>query len=165
MILSATKENPADIKSYIESLELPENFEKYKSYAFVLPDKYMQVCPMIVIKREELFGPHVSLRAFPQGHARHAKFVHRTEDELVISIGEKNEFFGHPDHRWDILPPENIGFGGIMAMTYYIVGKIQKSKPQYFKESIGNYVSDYGPKAYGPTTKPFDLIVPGTFKI
>ena len=32
----------------------------------------------------------------------------------------------------------------------------------YFKENIQNYVSDYGPKAYSPTTKPFDLIVPGS---
>ncbi len=30
-----------------------------------------------------------------------------------------------------------------------------------YKENIQNYVSDYGPKAYG-FTEPFDLIVPGT---
>jgi hypothetical protein len=49
-----------------------------------------------------------------------------------------------------------------MAVTYYIVGKIQASKPPYFKENIRNYVSDYGPKAYGKDVKPFDLIVPGS---
>ena len=48
-----------------------------------------------------------------------------------------------------------------MAITYYIIGKIQNSKPQYYKENIYNYVHDYGPKAYG-TTKLFDLIVPGS---
>lgn len=161
MILSATKENPTEIKKYIEALEFPKNFDNYTSYSFVLPDNFGQICPMLDIKKDELYGPHLSLRAFPQGHARHAKFVHRTPEELVISIGEKNEFFGHPDHRWDIFP-ENMNFGLIMALTYYIIGKIQKSKPQFFKESIAEYVSDYGPKAYGSTTKPFELIVPGT---
>ncbi len=161
MILSATKENPSEIKKHIQSISLPENFNSYSSYSFVLPDKYMAVCPMVEIKKSELFGPKLSLRAFSQGHARHAKFVIRDTNELVISIGQKNEFFGEPASRWDISLPDNADFACIMALTYYIVGKIQNSKPQYFKEGIGNYVSDYGPKAYGPDTKPFDLIVPG----
>lgn len=162
MILGATQENTEDIKKIIDSLKFPENFDSYKSYSFVLPDAFSAICPMLDIKRHELFGPQVSLRAFPQGHARHAKFVVRAKDELVVSLNEKNEFFGFPENRWDIFLPEKIGFATIMAVTYYIVGKIQKSKPQYFKENIGNYVADYGPKAYGPTTKPFDLIVPGS---
>ncbi len=161
MILAATGENPAAIKTYIDSLNFPDNFDSYKAYSFVLPDKYMNICPMIDIKKSELFGPHLSLRAFSQGHARHAKFVIRSKDELVISIGEKNKYFGDPSHRWDIFPPDYISFAGIMATAYYIIGKIQSIKPQYFKENIANYVNDYGPKAYG-STKPFDLIVPGT---
>lgn len=163
MILSSSRENPLGIKKYVQSLIFPKNFENYKAYSFVVPDKYMQICPMLDIKKSELFGPHLSMRAFSQGHARHAKFVIRSKDELVISLGRKNEFFGDPDHRWDIEIPENINFAGIMATTYYIVGKIQNSKPQYFKENISNYVNDYGPKAYGGNT-PFDLIVPGSKK-
>lgn len=164
MILGATQEKTGAIKKIIEGLKFPDNFGDYKSYSFVLPDKFSAICPMLDIKRHELFGSQVSLRAFPQGHARHAKFVVRTKDELVISVNEKNEFFGDPASRWDVFLPEDIGFATIMAVTYYIVGKIQKSKPQYFKENIANYVSDYGPKAYGPATAPFDLIVPGSQK-
>jgi hypothetical protein len=163
MILAATKENPAKIKEYIQSLKFPDTFDTYQSYAFVLPDTFMQICPMLDIKKDELFGPHMSLRAFPQGHARHAKFVNRSKDELVITIGSKNDYFGDPKSRWDIFPPDTWSFAGIMALTYYIVGKMQKSKQQYFKENIENYVTDYGPKAYGGN-KPFDLIVPGTNK-
>lgn len=163
MVLSATKEDPKQLKAYIESLNLPENFDNYKSYTFVLPDKYGSVCPMLDIKKSELFGPHLSLRAFPQGHARHAKFVIRSEEELVISIGEENMYFGDPDHRWDIYPPEFVSFGGIIALTYYIIGKIQKAKHPYFKENVENYVQDYGPKAYG-FQEPFDLVVPGSKK-
>lgn len=162
MILGATHESIEEIKQTIESLKFPENFGDYKSYSFVLPDKFSAICPMLDIKRHELFGPQLSLRAFPQGHARHAKFVIRTKDELVISINTKNDYYGDPESRWNITLADNVNFATIMAVTYYIVGKMQKSKPQYFKENVGNYVSDYGPKAYGPETKPFELIVPGS---
>lgn len=162
MILSSTKENPGEIKRHIEQLKFPDEFDKYSGYSFVVPDKFMQICPMLDIKKSELFGTKLSLRAFSQGHARHAKFVIRSEDELVISLGQKNELYADPGHRWDIKLPENADFAEIMAITYYIIGKIQAVKPPYFKENIVNYVSDYGPKAYGPDTKPFDLIVPGS---
>lgn len=162
MIMAATRENPTEIKNYIASITIPENFGDFSAYSFVLPDKFMPVCPMLEIKKSELFGPKLSLRAFSQGHARHAKFVVRDKGELVISVGQKNDFYGEPESRWDIFPPDSFSFAGIMALTYFIVGKIQNSKPQYFKENIVNYVSDYGPKAYGPETKPFELIVPGT---
>ncbi|MBI2049518.1 hypothetical protein HYT32_01225 [Candidatus Roizmanbacteria bacterium] len=161
MILSKTKENPSKIKDYINSLKFPDNFDNYISYSFVVSDKYMHICPMLDIKKSELFGPNLQLRAFSQGHARHAKFVIRSSNELVISLGVKNEYFGDPNHRWDIEFPFELDYAGVMAVTYYIVGKIQNSKPQYFKENIGNYVVDYGPKAYGKSS-PFDLIVPGS---
>ena len=117
---------------------------------------------MLEIKQSELFGSKVTIRAFPQGHARHAKFVIRDPEELVMSLGQKNDFFGDPNHRWNIDLPKDMKFAGIMAMTYYIVGKIQGSKPPHFKENIARYVSEDGPAAYGPTTKPFTVIVPGS---
>lgn len=162
MILGATHEDPSNIKDFIEGLKFPGNFGAHMGYAFVVPDKLMQICAMLEIKKSELFGPHVSLRAFSQGHARHAKFVIQTPEELVISLGQKNEYFGDPNHRWDIDLPQEANFATIMAITYYIVGKIQASKPPYFKENIARYVSEDGPKAYGPNTKPFDVIVPGS---
>lgn len=162
MIIGSTHEDPEKIKNSVTSLQLPENFDSFDSYAFVLPDKFMPICPMLEIKKSELFGPKLSLRAFSQGHARHAKFVIRDRGELVISLGQKNEYFGDPQSRWDIEIPDDVNFAQIMAMTYFIVGKIQASKPAFFKENVKGYVDDYGPKAYGEGTKPFDLIVPGS---
>lgn len=161
MILSKTQEDPSKIKELIKSLKFPKNFGDFDGYSFVVPDRFMHICPMLDIKKSELFGTKLSLRAFPQGHARHAKFVIRSDKELVISLGQKNDYYGDPKSRWNIDLPEDIDFAAIMAMTYYIVGKIQNAKPQYFKENIGRYVQDDGPKAYG-STKPFDLIVPGS---
>lgn len=159
MILSGTDENPQQIKEFIKKIKLPEDFKNYVSYSFVLPDKYLNICPMLDIKKSELFGPHLSLRAFSQGHARHAKFVIPWEKELVISLGDKNNFFGHPQHRWDISLPKFANFGTVLSLTYYLIGKIQSVKQKWFKENIANYCLDYGPKAYG-SVKPFDVIVP-----
>lgn len=160
MILSATQENPSEIKQSIGNLKLPENFNNYTSYAFILPDNFGNICPMLDIKKSELFGSHISVRAFPEGHARHAKFVIPSSTELVIAIGCDNKYFGDKDNRWDIEFPQGLSFGAILSLTYHLIGKIQAAKPAYFKENIANYCNDYGPKAYGKT-KPFDIIVPG----
>lgn len=161
MILSATHESPKNIRSLIETLALAPGFADYTSYAFVLPDKYIQIAPMIEIKGDELFGPHVMVRAFPEGHARHAKFVHPWDKELVISIGMENRFFGDSNHRWDIPLPASASYGTVMALTYFICGMLQKAKPDYFMQHIEAFCTDYGPKAYGkPNT--FDVIVPAS---
>ncbi|MDP1619373.1 MAG: hypothetical protein Q8M12_00065 [bacterium] len=160
MVLSATKENPEEIRKIVKGLRLPKSFSSHKSFSFILTDRFLNICPMLDIKKNELFGSHLSLRAFSEGHARHAKFVIPSEEELVISINSKNEYFGKSKHRWTIDLPENAGFGTILCVTYYLVGKIQANNRPYFKENIANYCNDYGPKAYGKD-KPFDVIVPG----
>lgn len=160
MMLSATGENPQKIKEFLEGMHLPEDYGGYVSYAFLLPDQYMDICSMVVTKGEEMFGPHLCLRSFTSGRARHAKFVTRWDKELVVSLGEKNEYFGDPNHRWNIDLPEGANIGTILALSYYLVGKIQAAKPPYFKENIEKYCSDYGPKAYGKN-EPFEVIVPG----
>ena len=159
MILSTTGEKPEEIKAAIVGLTLPKDFGKYESYAFVLDDKYLNLTSMIITKGEELFGPHVMLRAYTQGYARHAKFIHRTDKELVISLGTKNEHFGDPNHRWNINLPKDSSFGTVMALSYYICGKIQDAKQPFFKQNIKAWTSDYGPKAYGKN-QVFDLVVP-----
>ena len=161
MMLSTTNEDVKLVKQQLEKAQFPENFNSYESYSFVLPDNYVNICPMIDIKKSELFGPHLSMRAFSSGHARHAKFVIPWEKELVISIGEKNEFYGHPDHRWDIDLSKSTNSGTMLSLTYYIVGKIQAAKNDYFKQNIENYCNDYGPKAYGKK-EVLEVIVPGT---
>ncbi len=159
MILSGSGEQALDLKNQIEALAVPANFSNYEAYAFILPDEFGDLAPMLDIKRHELFGPKLSLRAFTFGEARHAKFVVRDPKELVISFGE-NKFFGEKDSRWEINLPKNAAYGLMMALTYYLVGQIQNSKPDYFRTNIERFCADDGPKAYG-SSKPFDVIVPG----
>lgn len=159
MVLSSTGEKAAEVKKFIKALAIPAGFNDYETYTFVLPDTYLNVGPMVEIKGDELFGPHIMVRAFPQGHARHAKFVHPWEKELVITLGDENKFFGDPAHRWDIALPEHASFGTVISLTYYLCGLIQKAKPDYFMQHIAAFCNDYGPKAYGKPEK-FDVIVP-----
>ncbi|MCX6795224.1 MAG: hypothetical protein NT165_00625 [Candidatus Falkowbacteria bacterium] len=157
MILSATLEDPKLILRYIKSLKFPARFRRYESFAFILPDKYSALAPMLEIKRNELFGPKLSLRACTEGEARHAKFVIRDEKELVISFSE-NLYFGHPKHRWEIKLPKNTDSGLMMALTYFIIGQIQECKPDWFGKNIYNFCNDYGFPPYGGS-KPFEVIV------
>ncbi len=158
MILSAGQEEAKGIKEYIAKIKLPKNLKNYTAFSFILPDEFAAISPMLEIKRNELFGPYVSLRAFSFGEARHAKFVNNSDKELVISFGE-NKYFGYPNNRIEIKIPRNAGNSFIMALSYYLIGKIQAVKTPYFKKNIANFC-ETGPKAYG-SNKAFDIVVPG----
>lgn len=159
MFLASGQEKVAMIEKYILTLKLPKNFKKYRAYAFILPDELAAIAPMLEIKKSELFGSNVSLRAFSDGESRHAKFVIQSKDELVISFG-KNIYFGHPQHRLELIPPKTAGKAWAMAVSYFLIGLIQNSKPDYYRQNIKKFCTDYGYKAY-PGSKPFPVIVPG----
>ncbi|MGI5827108.1 MAG: hypothetical protein ACOX6C_01550 [Patescibacteria group bacterium] len=159
LILSAGGEKVTEIKKALAALEIPKNFGNYKAYSFILPNEFSGLVPMLDIKRHELFGPKLSLRAFTFSEARHAKFVIRDPKELVISFGA-NDFFGDPGSRWKIDLPEAAGYALMMSLTYYLVGKIQESQPDYFRQNIERFCQEDGPRAYG-SKKPFTVIVPG----
>lgn len=150
MFLSFSSERPQEITKFIKKIKLFKDFKKFKSFSFVLPDEFIFITPMLDIKKSELFGPLLSIRAFSFGHARHAKFVIRDKDELVITLGaEKNKYFGEEKSRWQIALPKQTDFALVLCLTYYLIGKIQETKPAYFKNNIENYCKDYGPRAYG----------------
>lgn len=156
ILLGAGPEKAKNIKKSISSLKIPKNFSKYKAYSFILPDELENIGKMIEIKRDELFGAHLPIRAFSFGAARHAKFVNEWKDELVISFG-KNRYFGSPENRLEIPWPKNGGPASMMALSYYLIGLIQKKKPPYFKNNIAAFCKN-GPAAFGQK-KNFDLIV------
>lgn len=155
MILGATQESPKKILKAIKNLRFPRNFANYKAYSFILPDALADIAPMLEIKRHELFGPHLSIRAFSEGEARHAKFVNPWNKELVISLAD-NKFFGYKENRWEI---KNVKFEAAltMALCYFIIGKIQEAKKPYFRNNIAKYCLE-GPKAYGKKSA-FSVIV------
>lgn len=155
MMIGASGERADKIINFLKKLKLP-HFQDYSAYSFILPDRFASIAPMLEIKRHELFGPHLSLRAFSEGEARHAKFVNVWDKELVISFGP-NRYFGSPSSRQEISIPRWADNGFIMALSYYLIGHIQKIKPPYFQRNIERYCLE-GPLAYGQK-KPFPLIV------
>lgn len=167
MVISKSGEKAKDIKKVLTqidtnlktNLKVRADFKKYQSFTFILPDIYEPIAGMINIKHEELFGPFLSLRAFSEGEARHAKFVHPSKDELVISFFE-NKYFGLAKNRLEINLNKNAGPGLILALSYYIIGLIQTVKPPYFKNDIENYCKVTGAIAYKGKNN-FSVIVPG----
>ena len=81
-----------------------------------------------------------SARVFTAEQAKHAKTIVLSEKELFISFGWKNDLFGK--HRWDVPLPIGTGYGMLMALGYYVIGKIQKQHPPYFKENIERYCKE-----------------------
>ena len=156
MLFSKTKENPEQILQFLKNLELPKNFKKYKAYAFIVPGEFEELKSLLEVKKGELFGPHLALRAYTYGEARHAKFLNSWDKELVISFGE-NEYFGKEKSRWEIKLPAKANLCFIMSLAYFLIGKMQSTIPPFFEKNVQNYCLE-GPKAYG-SDKAFSVIV------
>jgi len=159
MILSVTGEDPKSIRKFLSNLKIPTRFRTSKYFSFILPDRYKAIVDMLKVKDDELFGPYSSLRAYPEGSARHAKFICQSKRELIISFGP-NKYFGDPGQRWEIKLPAQADFGFILSLAYYLAGLIQDQKPDYFKRGLSGYCLKTGPKPYGQS-RPFPIIVPG----
>jgi len=157
MILSFTRENPDKIKKYLLNIKQIPNFKKYTYFSLILPDKFRPIADMLMVKDDELFGPHSSLRAYSEGQARHAKFICPSKKELLISF-QKNPYFGLPENRWQLTLPKTAGPGLVLSLSYYLTGLLQKSRPPYFKRGLPEYCLKTGPKPYGQKN-PFPLIV------
>lgn len=141
MILGETKENPKDIwrfiKEDIDSLDLPD-FSLYDKYFFIVPPKFSNIIRMFQVKFIELFGRMIARDVETSEYMKHAVTV-VPANELFISFGWENNIWGSVENRLNIPLPQNAGYAAIMAIGYYIIGKIQKSHPPYFKENLVKY--------------------------
>src|SRR3989338_646516 len=155
MILGKTRENPEAILRYLEATDISGTIGKYSAYVIVVPDKFVHICDMYKTKFDELLCPHVFGRAFTEGTARHAKNISISNEELWIGIGANVNYYG--TQRLHIPIPENADYGLMMAVGYYLIGKIQKTNYPWFKENIEEYCKVRGPVPYG-RTKPFDVV-------
>jgi len=142
MILARSGEQTAALIDFINDFvdpALTHDLSAYDSFTFILPKDFSEVCGLIRIKFEEMFEPKVHGRAYSDEEIMHAKTVVRGENELFISLGVENNFHGFPENRLSVPLPEQLGPAGMMAVSYYIVGKIQAEHPPYFKDSLPEY--------------------------
>jgi hypothetical protein len=96
---------------------------------------------MYETKFDELFGPYVLGRGVTTESIKHAKTVITAPDQCFISLGEDTGY-GSPGLRIGIPLPEKATPGEVIAIGYYIIGRIQASHPPYFKECIGAYMKE-----------------------
>ena len=142
MIFSQTKENPEEIYNFIidnVASRIPDNFDEYDAIYCIIPQKFHLAKDMFLSKFDELFGARISGRVFSFDQTEHAKTVVSSEKELFVSFGEENTTFGTPKRRLYIPLPSNVSYAGMIAIGYFVIGKIQEQHPQYFKENIVLY--------------------------
>lgn len=145
MILSKTKEDPQQISDFIHATvaaSIPDNLAEYGAYYFLVPEQFDDQREMIATKCNELFGPRVMARVFTPEQTKHAKTVIPHDTELFISFGDVNEHFGKPENRVTIPLPAAAGYAAFMAISYYVVGRLQRQLPPFYKEHIATYVQE-----------------------
>ncbi|MFT7507601.1 MAG: hypothetical protein ACI92I_000762 [Acidimicrobiales bacterium] len=141
-ILGRTGEDAVAINDFIMkevSPKLLRNFGDYSAYSILIPSRFKHVRAMLRTKFDELFGPHIIGRVFTDEEVKHAKTVVTSGNELFISFGVENKYYGLAKNRLQIPLPENVDYGALLAISYFVVGQIQKANPSYFKNNIEKY--------------------------
>lgn len=140
-IFAVTKESPVEITSYLENNlanKILRNLSDYRAFTFILSDHHAPLADMIKTKFDELFGPMLVGRAFTESEIMHAKTVVQSGEELFISLNVENNYYGVQKNRLNYSVPES-GMAAMMAVSYYLIGQIQKSQPPYFGQNIDRY--------------------------
>jgi len=154
MVLGQTKEDPQKImhfiKNRIDQLTFPD-FKRFKKYYFLVPEEFTGVIRLLNVKFIELFGRNVARDIETFEYLKHATTV-VPSDELFIAFGKKMDpLFGK--NSLFIPLPKNADYAAMMAISYYIVGKIQKAQPAWFKQNIESYMKKAS-KAFGKIMSP-----------
>jgi hypothetical protein len=63
--------------------------------------------------------------------------------ELFLSFSYENTSRGKDDARINVPLPDWADYGIMTAVSYYVIGKIQKQYPAYFKQYIVKYTEKY----------------------
>lgn len=143
MILGHTGEDPKKIYNFLQKKIdniIPDNFADYDSYYFILPSKFDTIRDMFLTKFDEILQPEISGRVFTVDQCMHAKNVVLSPKECFISFDYKNKDYGVKDARLSIPLPKNADYGTLMAVAYYVIGKIQSQYPPYFQDNVEDYM-------------------------
>ncbi len=141
MILSYSNEDAEDILGYIRNevdTLLPTNLNEYSSFLITVPPKFRHMDSILELKFSELFGPCVQGRICSTEEIKHGRTVVSSDHELYIGFDVDSNVPVNKNRV--VIPLNGFGYGGMFAIGYYVVGKIQAAHPPYFKDHIGAYV-------------------------
>jgi len=165
MIIGKTQEDPTTILEFIKKKVDPalhaagKDLARFTAFLILVPEQFDLIRVMVKTKFVELFGRRFGVDVFTLEQAKHATTVVDADHELFISFGENpNEPFEECDALWGedrlaIPLPENSDFAAMMAVSYYVVGKIQVAKPAWFKDGISAYCKKAS-EVFGHTLRP-----------
>jgi hypothetical protein len=141
MILAKTKESSKKILEFIREEVDPTipDMSKFKAFYLILEGRFNIEREMFVTKFDELFGPMMPGRCYTLEQTLHAKTVVKSEKELFLSFGYKNEVFGHENARLNIPLFDGADHAAMIAIGYYVIGKIQSQLPPWFHDSSDRY--------------------------
>ena len=153
MILGQTPEDPKEIKEFIQKridpLEMPD-LAAFDKFFFVVPEEFGGIIRLLNVKFIELFGRNVARDIETFEYMKHAVTV-VPSNELFVSFGRVYNDFGN--NHLTVPLPKQAGYAAMMAIGYYIIGKIQKAHPDWFKQNIENYCRQMS-KVFSQTISP-----------
>lgn len=139
MILAQTHEDPKKILQFINKriakIRYPD-FGRYNKYFLVVPPEFEGIIKMLNVKFMELFGRQIARDVETTEAMKHATTVVPSEDELFICFGRKNKYGAD---NFFVPLPANADYGAMMAVSYYIIGKIQRYQQPWFRDNIEEY--------------------------
>lgn len=150
-VIAKTKENPKEIIKFIKEHvdpAIPKNIASYEGYLLVTPNDFFKINSLFHVKFKELFARKVSRDVETFEGLKHAVTVVPCEKELCIQFGEGEVEFSK-DRKIIIPLPKGADTAAVMAIGYYVIGKIQEGKPQWFKESIGDFIKKLNKTKFG----------------
>lgn len=121
------------------------------AFYLLVPEQFELIRIMLATKFVELFARRVARDVFTWEQSKHATTVVETLGELFISFGRENDTFGK--ERLNVPLPENCSYPAIMAIGYYVIGKIQVQKPDWFKQGIVSF-AERASRLFKQTIKP-----------
>lgn len=154
MVAANTREEVGPIKRQLDAyLRGAPDFSRFTSFTFILPANIFQIAPMLRTKFDELFGTRLNARFYTPEEIKHAKTVVPNDAELFISFTPEGDAWGQGGGRFAVPMSKGDGFLDALALTYHLIGQIQKAHPPYFKENIVRYCDETS-RIFGTEIKP-----------
>lgn len=144
MLFGMKKESPEHIMSFIEehvAPAIPNNLKDFNAFLLTVPPKFKTIRKMFETKFDELFGPYVAGRSYTVEEVKHAKTVITSDTQCFIHFGDGISL-GSPGGRVTIPLPPDCGPAALIAIGYYVIGRIQRAHHPYYKEHIKEYVEE-----------------------
>jgi len=123
----------------------------FDAFYLLVPEEFELIRIMFTTKFVELFGRRLARDVFTWEQTKHATTVVNAPNELFMAFGRENTSFG--TDRLNVPLPKNASYPAIMAVGYYVIGKIQTQKPAWFKEGVGPFAQKAS-EIFGQTIKP-----------